>query len=102
MEKFAETYAPVLESAGMEIYRRLLASGINAGELRPDLDVEAAAYLIDNTLMALYGSAANKFFKIHRDAMLGDGGRITRERASQIAVRVLSNLFAGLRTPARN
>lgn len=99
MEKFAELYAPKLESAGMEIYRRLLLSGVETGELRPDIDVNAAAYLIDNTLMALYGSAANKFFKIHRDAMLGDGGRITRERASLIAARVLSNLFAGLRAP---
>jgi len=100
METFADKFSPELETAGAIIYEALLKKGIHTGELRTDLDIRAVAYVLDNTMLALYGSIPNRFFSIHRSVLLQESpGRLTRVWAEGVARRVLLPLWEGIRAP---
>ena len=100
MEVFVEKFSPALEEAGALIYESLLQKGIETGEVRADLDVRAVAYMLDNTMLALYGSISNRFFSIHRSVLLQESpGRLTRAWAETVARRVLLPLWEGIRAP---
>jgi len=100
MEPFATVFGPSMERGGAELWHDLLSRGRDSGELRPDLDVPAAAFLLDNNLMALYASVSNAFFSIHRQELLKESpSRITRQWARHVAGRLLSLLWEGIRNP---
>ncbi len=96
MEQFAKRFAPMLEEIGLLLYKKILDEGIASGEIRSDLDTNMAAYVIDNTVMALYNSLSNTFMRIHRNVMLGNSGRITKKWAEEIADRALDVIFSGI------
>jgi TetR/AcrR family transcriptional regulator len=66
LRHLARRLAGSLEAITIDLYRRVIGAAIASGELRPDIDVGAAAFCLDNLVVMLQFSFSSDY---HRDRL---------------------------------
>jgi AcrR family transcriptional regulator len=74
MERFADELSRSVEKPTADALKEKLVAGIEAGTVRADLDVEHAAWLINNTYVMLAAPLASRHFQIRMTEYLGGDG----------------------------
>lgn len=82
-----------VESVSVSYYHQILGEAVSRGELRKDLDIPAAAYLIDNNVLALQLAFSSGYHGYRLKHFLGAGAedeaRLT-ERLCDLLMRSLT------------
>lgn len=71
-----------LESLSVELYRKVIEAGKARGEIRADVETNAAAFVLDNVLLLFQFSFASDYYRDRLRIFLGleDGQEIDSER----------------------
>lgn len=67
MDEMADPYARTIEQVGSESLKQILQDGIDSGHLDPDLDVEAAALVLDNHLVMFTFTVVSRFLQLRQE-----------------------------------
>lgn len=99
-EKFLAGLAQILEKRSAGFFVRVLTDGIESGEIRHDLPVEHAAYVIDSVYSIFFATLASRYqrerFRVFTNMEISPGGDLLEESLHE----VLNVLEAGIITPA--
>jgi TetR/AcrR family transcriptional regulator len=64
----------------LDMYKRILKSALQRGEIRPDIDIDSAAFLIDNIVIMLQFSLTSRYYQHRMENYLGEEASADRER----------------------
>lgn len=97
MERFADRFSLLVEKYTSDTLKQRLRQDIGRGLVRPDLDVDLAAWLINNQYIMFVISLVSRHFQIRMKEYLGVTGRLTRQTVDRHLTAVLNLIFDVLR-----
>lgn len=80
----AKRLSSQVESVSVAYYHRILKDAVARGELRGELDIPAAAYLIDNNVLALQLAFSSGYHGFRLQHFLGPEGKDEKELAARL------------------
>ncbi|MBU0514405.1 MAG: TetR/AcrR family transcriptional regulator [Proteobacteria bacterium] len=97
MERFADRFSLLVEKFTADNLKKRLRQDIGRGLVRQDLDVNLAAWLINNQYIMFVVSLVSRHFRIRMKEYLGVTGRLTRQTIDRRLTAVLRLIFDVLR-----
>jgi len=80
------------EKVSVEYYQRMLSRAVQQGELRPDLDVPMAAYLIDNNVLLLQLACSSGYHQYRLQHFLAQRAEDKQQLAAQLCDMIMRSL----------
>ncbi len=99
MERFADELSRAVEKSTADTLKARLRAGIEAGVVRSDLDVEQAAWLLNNTYVMLVAPLASRHFQLRMAEYLGGEAPLSDASMEEHLERTLRLLEGLLRPP---
>ena len=100
MEVFADALSREVEQPTAETLERTIRAGIEWGSVRVDIDVEHAAWLINNTYVMLLAALVSHHFRTRMAVYMGHEGALTDTFVDRHLQRCIDNLHDMLRPHA--
>jgi hypothetical protein len=97
MSEFADRMSREVESFTAGHLKKLLRKGINEGKVRPDIDVNLAAFLINSLYIMFLASLASRHFQIRMKVYLEIKGRLTARNLEQHLSTTIEQIHTVLR-----
>lgn len=97
MSEFADKLSRKVEERTAGHLKALLARGIEQGIVRPDLDVNLAAFLINSLYIMFLASLASRHFQIRMKVYLEIKGRLTGKALEHHLERTIEQIHTVLR-----
>ncbi|NLZ66601.1 MAG: TetR/AcrR family transcriptional regulator [Clostridiaceae bacterium] len=93
MKSQTERLSEEAEVDFLDMYKRVLKSALQRGEIRADIDIDAAAFFIDNITVMLQFSLTSRYYQHRMENYLGEKAAADREHIIQ---RTLDFVCRGL------
>jgi hypothetical protein len=97
MERFADRFSLLVEKYTADTLKKRLRKDMGRGLVRPDVDVNLAAWLINNQYIMFVVSLVSRHFQIRMKEYLGATGRLTRPAIDRHLSAVINLIFGVLR-----
>jgi len=97
MSDFADRMSREVESFTAQHLKKLLSKGINDGAVRPDLDVNLAAFLINSLYIMFLASVASRHFQIRMKVYLEIKGKLTARNMEHHLSNTIEQIHTVLR-----
>lgn len=97
MSDFADRISREVESFTAQHLKKLLHKGIKDGVVRPDLDVNLAAFLINTLYIMFLASVASRHFQIRMKLYLEIKGKLTARNLEHHLTKTIEQIHTVLR-----
>lgn len=94
LSHLSERLTENVETSYVHVYKKLLAAAKAKGEVRPDLDVDMAAFFLDNIVVMLQFSLASSYYRSRIKLYLGDDYARDRKRIIAGLTKIVKRSFS--------
>lgn len=94
LSHLSERLTENVETSYVHVYKKLLASAKDKGEVRADLDVPMAAFFLDNIVVMLQFSLASSYYRSRIKLYLGEDYAQDRKRIIAGLMRIVKRSFS--------